>query len=425
MRAQKPHGFILIMSVYVLLVVSILSLSVSARSLAETMTARQYFWSDSAFSLAEAALDETMSRFRSGTFTDWSALFGGGDYSATVDPPTPPPPPDGGHRLVTAHGRMQSHSRDIEAIVNVDPFSVFQYPLFGDQLLDLRGNVETDSYNSTLGAYGACLSGCTGLNPVYNIGSNGDLGTNATYSDATVAGPPTSGIAISGSSVIINGQVNFGSGTTDPMTELTQDSITGNASPTITGSPDAVAMSSPLLLPPVVVPVGLTCTDLTILSFQTETLAPGEYCYHDLNMGAPNALGAVGPAVLNVTGNVTIYISGTIHASGSSFIGNTSKPSYTVFQLASPVGAMITTATLTGTTQLYGAIYAPDSAVTLSGTVDIYGSITAYSIRQTGDVQVHYDEGLEERDDSPPGGYTTDVMFWRDCDPSDGSGCST
>src|SRR3989338_967346 len=139
MHTQRTRGFILMMSVYVLLVVSILSLSVSARSLAETMTARQYFWNDSAFSLAEASLDETMARFQGGTFTSWSSTFGGGTYSATVEPPTPPPPPDGGHRLIISHGEVQSRPRDIEAIVNADPFSVFQYPLFGDKLLDLRG----------------------------------------------------------------------------------------------------------------------------------------------------------------------------------------------------------------------------------------------------------------------------------------------
>src|SRR3989338_11300322 len=154
---KMKRGFILITSIYVLVIISILSLSMTTRSLAETMTARQYFWSDAAFSLAEASLDETMARFRGGDFTSpWSATFGGGTYSATVDPPTPPPPPDGGPRLVIGHGQMQSLRRGIEAIVNADPFSVFPYPLFGDTRLDINGGGDgfsTDSYNSALGPY--------------------------------------------------------------------------------------------------------------------------------------------------------------------------------------------------------------------------------------------------------------------------------
>src|SRR3989338_11229823 len=105
---KMKRGFILITSIYVMVIMTILSLSMTTRSLAETMTARQYLWSDSAFSLAEASLDETMSRFRGGTFTNWSGTFGGGTYSATVEPPTPPPPPDGGPRLVIGHGEVQS-----------------------------------------------------------------------------------------------------------------------------------------------------------------------------------------------------------------------------------------------------------------------------------------------------------------------------
>jgi len=410
MRAQKPRGFILIMSIYVLMVMSILSLSVTTRSLAETMTARQYFWSDSAFSLAEAALDATMSNFRVANFNSVpNTPMGSGTYWTEV---TPLPALGPRTYQLIGHGRRESIQRDLEAIVQATPFSVFQYPLFGDQLLDLRGTVETDSYNSNAGLYDPLTAG-----------DNGDLGTNAT-TNVFVQGPtPDTGVFISGN-VTVNGDIQTGEGS-DPNAVLD----TNGGSYTVSGTTSA--LSDPLLLPPVIVPAGLTCSDETIESFETLTLGPGEYCFHNLTMGNSvldpvSGLPIVGPAVLEATGEITIYITGDLVASYNSFIGNTYNPSYTVFQLASPQyqGGLTTEATLAGTTQLYGAIYAPDSQVNLHGTVDIYGSITANTIWQTGTAIIHFDEGLEERDDLPVGGYATDVIYWRDCDPSDGSGCS-
>jgi len=268
--------------------------------------------------------------------------------------------------------------------------------------LDLRGTVETDSYNSNAGLYDPLTAG-----------DNGDIGTNAT-TNVILPGPdPDIGVFISGN-VTVNGDIFVGEGS-DPNAVLD----TNGGSYTVSGTTSA--SSDPLLLPPVIVPLALTCTDLTIESFATVTLGPGEYCYHNLTMGTPDALGALGPAVLEATGEVTIYITGDLLASNNSFVGNTYNPSYTVFQLASPQyqGGLTTKATLTGTTQFYGAIYAPDSPVNLHGTIDIYGSITANAIWQTGTAIVHFDEGLEERDDLPIGGYRTDVLYWRERDLSE------
>jgi hypothetical protein len=347
-----------------------------------------------------------MSNFRRDNFSSWSAApLGGGEYWAEVVPPAVLGLGPNTYQIFS-HGRDESMQRDLEAIVDATPFSVFQYPLFGDQLLDLRGTVETDSYNSNAGPYDPLTAG-----------DNGDIGTNA-ITNIQLPGPSNDvGLFISGN-VDVSGDIYVGAGS-DPADVMD----TNGGSYTVSGTTSA--MSDPLLLPPVIVPAGLTCTDLTILSFETVTLGPGEYCYHNLTMGTPDALGAIGPAVLEVTGEVTIYITGDLTAANDSFIGNTYNPSYTLFQLASPEyqGGLTTEATLTGTTQFYGAIYAPDSTVNLHGTVDIYGSITANKIWQTGTAIVHYDEGLQDRDDII-GGYTTDVIYWRDCDPSDGSGCS-
>ena len=410
MHTQRTRGFILMMSVYVLLVVSILSLSVSARSLAETMTARQYFWNDSAFSLAEASLDETMARFQGGTFTSWSSTFGGGTYSATVEPPTPPPPPDGGPRLVIGHGQMQSLRRDIEAIVNADPYSVFPYPLFGDTRLDINGGGDgfsTDSYNSALGPYDPATAG-----------DNGDLGTNAT-TNIELPGPVNDvGIFLSGD-VDINGEVVVGAGS-DPGDVIAIDPP---------GTPiEAVAteggstLSAPLLMPSVTVPLALalTCTDLIVETNDpvalpaVETISEDK-CYNNVS---------VKNGVLNITSGVTIYVTTSFQITTSplygSLVGNAADPSASIpanaiFQFTSGVSE----AKIAGNTQFYGAIYAPDTDFKVSGNVDIYGAITADTIQVDGAADIHFDEALADGGGLPVGGYRTDVLYWRERDLSE------
>jgi hypothetical protein len=407
--AQGNRGFILITSIYVLLVVSILSLSMTARSLAETMTARQYFWSDSAFSLAEASLDETMSNFRAGVFDSWSsASFAGGEYWAEVVPPAvlglgP------NVRKIIGHGRDESIQRDLETIVDATPFSVFQKPLFGETRLDINGGGDgfsTDSYNSDIGPYDPLTAG-----------DNGDLGTNAT-TNVQLPGPTNDvGIFISGD-VDINGEVFVGAGSDpaqvvdiNPQGTTIQDVATGGGS----------TLSAPLLLPSVTVPLALamTCTDLIVetsdpVALPAVVTISEDKCYNNVS---------VKNGVLNITSGVTIYVTTSFQITTSplytSFVGNAadppaSIPANAIFQLTSGVSE----AKIAGNTQFYGAIYAPDTDVKLSGNVDIYGSITASTIQVDGSADIHYDEALASVE-GPIGGYRTHVLYWRERDLSE------
>ncbi|MDP3703060.1 MAG: hypothetical protein Q8R78_01540, partial [Candidatus Omnitrophota bacterium] len=376
------------------------------------MTARQYSWSDTAFHLADASLDATMSNFRVANFNSVASTpMGSGTYWTEV---TPQPALGSDVYEIIGHGRDESIERELETIVETTPFSVFQFPAFGDKRLDINGGgggsngFNTDSYNSNIGPYDPATAG-----------DNGDLGTNAT-SNIQLPGPTNDeGIFISGS-VDVQGEVWTGTGSDSenvafiqPTGDTLEDVSTGGGS----------AMYDPLLLPPVIVPLALalTCTDLIVetddpVALPAVVTISEDKCYNNVS---------VKNGVLNITTGVKIYVTTSFQITTSPFplyvslVGNAADPSASVpanaiFQFTSGVSE----AKIAGNTQFYGAIYAPDTDFKLSGNVDIYGSVTADTIRSDGTVAIHYDEALADVED-PIGGYRTEVFYWRERDLSE------
>jgi hypothetical protein len=96
-----------------------------------------------------------------------------------------------------------------------------------------------------------------------------------------------------------------------------------------------------------------------------------------------------GSAVLNVTGAVKLYVTGTFSMDGNSTIalaGN--KPADLEIYIVGSGAVDL------GKNNLYAMLYAPQSAVTMSGNCDLFGSIIAKSISMNGNNTIHYDESL-------------------------------
>jgi len=74
-----------------------------------------------------------------------------------------------------------------------------------------------------------------------------------------------------------------------------------------------------------------------------------------------------------------------------------------IFSISSSQGIM-----LSGGSQAYMAVYAPDSLITFSGGKDFYGAVVGNTITDSGGTKVHYDVHL-----SNLGGAGVVMLAWR------------
>jgi len=391
---MKEQGYVYVVALSVVAFLTFAGASLLIGSAADSNMSAYSRNQSAALHVADAGVDQAGRNLR--TPTDLSddvtmATLPTGTF--TVDSP---PTALGANRWqVISHGasiRDPDQMRNIEAIFNLVPQSIFQFALFGAQNLAISGNANTDSYDSRLGAYGACLSDCGGANPVYNTDSNGDVGTNA-----TAAG----GITLDGS-IFIDGRVAVGPGVADPISV-----VTGYDPTFISGDPKVSAQSDTFPMPDVTVPDGLTCTDYTVSGNTTVTLAPGTYCYENLTVQGGGNLTTDG------TGQVTIYITGQFIARGDSTIGYLSDPRKMAVMLSAGTEATIDQGTFGGSTEFYGALYGPKATIDINGNAKVFGSIIANTIALDGDAEIHYDQAMTDLSQLS-NVYQSTLISWRE-----------
>ncbi len=255
---------------------------------------------------------------------------------------------------------------------------IFNYGIFSQNGVTLSGNGYTDSYDSSVGPWALATHH-----------TNGDVGTNA--SGAGV-------IRLSGNARIYgNAQVGVGG---DASTGIT---TSGNAA--VLGQ--ELVASSPKDMTPVADPGGGTAATLNLSSNDSQTISSGAYRLPSISLSG-NATGNIsGNVTLYVTGNIsisgnatlnvlaggslTIYASGTVSISGNGITNNTLLPKNLIIYGTSTCSSV----SISGNGNLYGAIYAPNANASITGNGNIYGSIVNSSMTDSGNGSIHYDEALQ------------------------------
>lgn len=391
MRRRTDSGVVVVLSMGVVVVIGALGSTALMRSLHEQRLGSRSAARQQAFFLAEAGIDQALINLETDDLADdvtTDALLTGSfqlDHPPVILGPL--------QRRVRSHGYAQGEARHIEAVLQLTPESLFQFALFGAQRVNISGNAQTDSYDSRQEAYNQDAHG-----------HNGDVGTNATASGAITVG----------GSIFVDGQLAVGPGVEDPeaiVAGFDPAFVTGGTSPP-SNTQDVVAQFREFPMPPVVVPGTLACNDLTVSSNDTVTLSPtggplgnGTYCYRNLTIQGGGALTASGP--------VTVYMTGELIARGNSTVGVPSNPRQMVIQMSASAEATLEQGTLTGSTEFYGGLYAPDSIITISGNAEIYGSVVARQVDVTGSAYVHYDEALTDVT-QVSNLYSTALSSWRE-----------
>ncbi|MGA2587458.1 MAG: hypothetical protein ABSF88_10615 [Candidatus Aminicenantales bacterium] len=277
---------------------------------------------------------------------------------------------------------------------------LFNYGIFGNTSVSMMNNSRIDSYDSRLGLYGGT-----------NVHHNGDVGTNATGYGAIS---------------LINSSVVDGDATSGYQSDPNQAIQVVNSS-SVTGQ--KTALTSTKTLPSVTPPVGLTSRgDYSKVGTSTTINASGQYGNFSL----------VNSAVVTVTADVTLYITGTftlsntsqfkinsgcsvtlyfgggLNINNGSQINNLSKDptKLMIFGTDAFTGAQ----TFANSADTYACIYTPKANLTLANGSTIYGAVTANTIMGANYAAIHYDEALGSV--TPPFGggasSTYSVKSWQE-----------
>jgi hypothetical protein len=149
-------------------------------------------------------------------------------------------------------------------------------------------------------------------------------------------------------------------------------------------------LSEPLNYPPAKLSGNYTSHgSIDLKSGQSITLPKGRhYC---------TGLKLTGNAILNVSGQVKLYVDGPISIDGNTEVANAGSipANLEIYVLGSAPINM-------GKNNLFASIYAPNSPVYMNGNCDLFGSIIAKSIEMKGNNTIHYDTALDSVGNGPP-----------------------
>lgn len=236
--------------------------------------------------------------------------------------------------------------------------------IWGLELIDGDGNLITDSYDSTLGAYGND-----------NIRAHGDICSNKNIvleGGVEIHGDAMNGedhsLTTFGSSFSVWGVMGAHQGHMDaPPFDITViEANNDNATIGLTAKGND--------------PFGGSPWNFVVTGNDSLTLPEGTFYFTSALVD--------GQATVTVTGPTTIYLSGPAAFTAGGLINVTQDPKNLIIYSTGP------TITIDGSAGFYGGIVAPQTEVTLTGTSDIYGTIMAGVLNMFGTTNIHVDEQL-------------------------------
>ncbi len=266
---------------------------------------------------------------------------------------------------LVSRGHVGTAERVVTALVSGS--SLFPYGIFSKTTITMSGGSIADSFDSRDGAYNAATAG-------------------------------------SGANIRANGQITLTGGSTTVKGDATTSLSTMTAPPAPAGVTGTETFNAPALTPAPVPacgppyssgtgisgPAGIYTPATGVLNIQggnTGTLAGGTYCFSTITLG--------GGGILSVSSAVNLYVTGEAKLSGGSISNTTLNASNLKLFSSYNAPGDVNGVTVSGGTQAYMAVYAPQTEVTLSGsTSSFYGSVIASGVIPQGGVKVHYDQSL-------------------------------
>lgn len=322
---------------------------------------------DQAFYIAEAGLKRAVAKIAE--IPTWDTGFvdvgyNGGNYTvkvidSTIDPALLDT------IIIRSYGDLRSSEAALEAWLVPVIYNPFKFALFGDEWVDIRNSMNTDSYNSDSGSYATTVTNDEG-----SIGSNGDV---YVYNGAFVGGDAMT--SFNGGLDINAGAVISGDTTSEapeqifdeiPESEYDWAEANSIANTGITGDYNYNPITK---------------------SFNAEkgavVLRGGVYYFSSFTLAKDASL------TIPAGEEVQIYITGDIEIKNSGDINISGDPSDLVFYSQ---GDLV----LKNSGTLTGVFYCPNGSADLRNSSDFYGSICANDILCHNSAGFHYDRKLSD-----------------------------
>lgn len=267
---------------------------------------------------------------------------------------------------VVVQGRRTDPTAGIVTIVGaVGGVPIFKYAIYAESMLHLGGGGTVDGYDSDVGPYGAATPDSTA-----SVWANSDMYITKTtlQGDASAVGAITYG-----QNGVVTGTATAGATALTPM-DIIPCATTGF-------TPSAKVPSGPGIS------YSTTTGVLTVSGGGTLTLTDSSYFFSSIVLSGGSSLAVPGnPHVnvylrdsLNVTGGTLTNSAGTATALSFTSCGTSATPADWA---------------LTGGTDAYYSVYAPNHIVYATGGADFYGAIVASIYYATGGAKFHYDAAL-------------------------------
>lgn len=240
-------------------------------------------------------------------------------------------------------------------------------PLVGIEWVSVPGNPSTDSYNSDYGPYDAATAGERG-----GVCSDGPVSVEG---DAIIRGDARAG---KGFSVAVEGNAEVTGNIGTRLKPLNMPAVDASVAES-----DNDNISLPLILKGNNYESPIDNQGNFVLDgTKVYDMPAGTYYFNDFTLS--------GQAVLNITDQVIIFVTGDLYRGGGVMVNNNS-------QLPSNLQIYMTggSAELTSENDFYGVIYGPNTDIRLAGSADWYGGTVGKTLTFTGSGSAHYDEALK------------------------------
>lgn len=405
--SRKRRGLALLLSLLILPLIALLAFTLTTMGLSNLNVARTREDSKLAVYVAEAGAEEGVLRLKeditaSGSFvramgnvteTANVTITNNGPLGAgvTVQAPNGADVPPGCAYVYSVCNAQQGRVRRSAGILCRLSGSVntpFNYAAFGYESIDLTGNAETDSFDSSNG--GTYATTRIGWGMAGALENGGHVGTNGVASGA---------VTFSGANARVAGRIDIG------RNGVESSVVSGTAGTNFLTGDDAVTvLSANVSKPPVNIPT------LPNGNFTTVGVLPPGKKYGNIQLSGNNSVLTLGNGVyvfdgLKLSGQAQIvlapgasaevYITGTGNAgldlSGQGILNASGKAGNLTFYGGPGLTSEVT---VTGNAQAYYRVYVPFAPVKIAGNGDVFGSVVGKSVRNVGNGKIHYDRAL-------------------------------
>jgi hypothetical protein len=393
---RDRRGSILVICFLVMAIMVAIGSAAMVRGFTEQRVVQRHVQVASAFQMAEAGLDQALlalkanSNWSGASYTPMASNVGGYEVAVSTLGPT--------LRRLTVTGHVPSNNpnasgyqrQQIEATVSIQGPPIFDYALFAAGTFEIDNRARVDSYDSRVGAYqDTCApSFNTTLGQRPPECQQGDIGSNAIATETVELT----------NRARIDGRIAIGPGG-DTQTAI----VTSNQAQFI--EPPRTLLEEKTLTAQTF-PSGTATGSLSLDNTQQQTLSAGTYRYTSVELN--------NHALVEVTGNVTLYVEGPFEMSNQSrFVTTSADSSITLYvngefdldnhallsAAANPTKLKVFVTgdrpvELSNASQLFGTLHAPRSAMSLDNHAKLYGAAIANSVEVSNQACVHYDRAL-------------------------------